>query len=95
MLLAAIHGRMRLVVLDETGRPVQATSAARCFTGRMRDMLLLLATHCTHAGCLVPASQCQGARGANPNAAATGGTVVIANRPSRIRRRGRRDRDML
>jgi hypothetical protein len=60
MILAAIHGRMRLVVVDETGRPVQATSAARCFTGRMRDMLSMLATHCTHPGCLVPASECQG-----------------------------------
>lgn len=60
MLLAAIHGRMRLVVLDETGRPMQATSAARCFSGRMRDMLSMLATHCTHPGCLVPASECQG-----------------------------------
>ncbi len=60
MVLAAIHGRMRLVVLDETGRPMQATSAGRCFTGRMRDLLSMLATHCTHPGCLVPASECQG-----------------------------------
>lgn len=58
--LAAIHGHMRLVVLDETGRPMQATSARRCFTGRLRDMLSMLATHCTHPGCLVPASECQG-----------------------------------
>jgi hypothetical protein len=35
------------------------SSASRLFTGAIRDAVLMTATHCTHDGCIVPASLCQ------------------------------------
>ena len=57
--IASLYGKVRLVVTDDAGRPVQLTSVSRLFTGRLRDLVLMSATRCTHPGCLVRATDCQ------------------------------------
>lgn len=57
--LAALYGKVRMVVTDEFGRPQQMTSASRLFTGNLRQAVLMGATTCTHPGCLVLTSHCQ------------------------------------
>ena len=57
--IASLYGTVRLVVTDDAGRPVQLTSVSRLFTGRLRDLVLMSATRCTHPGCLVRATDCQ------------------------------------
>ncbi len=56
--LAALYGKVRLVVTDEIGRPVQMTKVGRLFTGPMRDAVLMLATRCTHPGCTRQVTDC-------------------------------------
>lgn len=57
--LAALYGKVRLVVVDDHGVPIQMTSASRLFTGRMRDAVLMTAVRCTHPGCHRPATECE------------------------------------
>ena len=57
--LAALYGKIRLVVTDEAGRPLQMSTSSRLFTGRMRDAVLMLATRCTHPGCNRPSTKCE------------------------------------
>jgi hypothetical protein len=57
--LAGIAGKIRIVVRGQDGLPTAMSSASRLFTGAVRDAVLLTATHCTHPGCIVPASRCQ------------------------------------
>jgi len=57
--LAGIAGKIRIVLRGADGLPMAMSSASRLFTGAVRDAVLLTATHCTHPGCIVPASKCQ------------------------------------
>jgi hypothetical protein len=57
--LAGIAGKIRIVLRGQDGLPTAMSSASRLFTGAIRDAVLLTATHCTHPGCIVPASRCQ------------------------------------
>ncbi len=57
--LAGIAGKVRIVLRGSDGLPTAMSSASRLFTGAMRDAVLMTATHCTHDGCIVPASKCQ------------------------------------
>ena len=57
--LAGIAGKIRIVLRGQDGLPIAMSSASRLFTGAIRDAVLLTATHCTHPGCIVPASRCQ------------------------------------
>jgi hypothetical protein len=57
--LAGIAGKIRIVLRGADGLPTTMSSASRLFTGAVRDAVLLTATHCTHPGCIVPASRCQ------------------------------------
>jgi hypothetical protein len=57
--LAGIAGKIRIVLRGADGLPTAMSSASRLFTGAVRDAVLLTATHCTHPGCIVPASRCQ------------------------------------
>ena len=57
--LAALYNKVRLVIVDDNGIPIQITSASRLFTGRIRDAVLMTAVHCTHPGCLRPATECE------------------------------------
>ena len=57
--LAALYGKVRLVVVDDHGVPIQMTSATRLFVGRMRDAVLMTAVRCTHPGCLRPGTKCE------------------------------------
>ena len=57
--LAGIAGKIRIVIRDTNGIPTAMSSASRLFTGAIRDAVLMTATHCTHDGCIVPASLCQ------------------------------------
>ena len=57
--LAALYGKVRLVVIDDSGVPTQMTSATRLFTGRMRDAVLMTAVRCTHPGCIRPGTECE------------------------------------
>jgi hypothetical protein len=59
IVLAAIRGRVRLVVTDERGMVVQMGRARRLFTGAMRDAVLMAATRCTHPGCETPSGESQ------------------------------------
>lgn len=57
--LASLHAKTRLIITDDTGLPIQITSTARLFTGRLRDAVLTTAVRCTHPGCLRPATRSQ------------------------------------
>ena len=57
--LASLYGKMRLVVTDDDGLPIQMTRASRLFTGRMRDAVLMTAIRCTHTGCDRGSTDCQ------------------------------------
>ena len=57
--IAALAGKARIVVRGRDGVPTAMSSATRLFTGALRDAVLMTATHCTHAGCIVPATRCQ------------------------------------
>ncbi len=58
MVLASLAGRIRVVLTGEGGKVVAMTSRQRFFRGARRDAVLLQATRCTHAGCLVAGSKC-------------------------------------
>ncbi|MEX1107147.1 MAG: HNH endonuclease signature motif containing protein [Ilumatobacteraceae bacterium] len=58
-ILAGIAGKVRVILKGADGVPVAMSSATRLFTGVVRDAVLFTATHCTHPGCIVPASRCQ------------------------------------
>lgn len=52
MVVAALLGKVRSVVVAEDGRYVQSSSKQRLFTGPMRDAILLLGGHrCNRPGC--------------------------------------------
>ena len=52
MVVAALLGRIRSVIVADDGRLLHAGSRARLFTGRIRDMILLLGRHrCGRHGC--------------------------------------------
>ena len=57
--LAGLAGKIRIVLRGTDGLPTAMSSAQRLFTGAIRDAVLMTATHCTHDGCIVPASKCQ------------------------------------
>ena len=58
-MLAGIAGKIRIVLRGSDGIPVAMSSAQRLFSGAIRDAVMMTATHCTHVGCIVPASLCQ------------------------------------
>ncbi len=74
--LAALYGKVRMVVTDEIGRPVQMTKTGRLFTGPMRDAVLMLATRCTHPGCTREVTDCH-IDHLVPHS--TGGATTVAN----------------
>lgn len=54
MVVAALLGRIRKVVVTEDGRYVSSGSNQRLFTGKLREMILLLGGHrCNKPGCNV------------------------------------------
>jgi hypothetical protein len=57
--LAGIAGKIRIVIRGADGIPTGISSASRLFAGAVRDAVLMTATHCTHPGCMVPATKCQ------------------------------------
>ena len=46
LLATLLYGRTRRVLLDDSGLPVDAGRFRRFFTGRLRDLIMLQATHC-------------------------------------------------
>jgi hypothetical protein len=52
-------GRVRRVVLDETGVVVDLGRQQRLFSGSARDAVLLQAHRCVAAGCTVPIGRCE------------------------------------
>jgi hypothetical protein len=58
-ILAALYGKIRVVIRDEHGHTIAMSKTSRLFTGALRDAILMSAVRCTHAGCLVSASMCQ------------------------------------
>ncbi len=56
--LAALYGKVRVIATDDIGRPVKMSKIGRLFTGPMRDAVLMLATRCTHPGCLRSVTDC-------------------------------------
>jgi hypothetical protein len=59
VLLAAMQGVVRRVVLDSAGVVVDAGRKRRLFSGVARDLALLLVHQCNHPGCTVPGDLCQ------------------------------------
>jgi hypothetical protein len=57
--LAALYGKIRVVIRDEHGHTIAMSKTSRLFTGALRDAILMSAVRCTHPGCLVGASMCQ------------------------------------
>ncbi|MEO6122696.1 MAG: DUF222 domain-containing protein [Ilumatobacteraceae bacterium] len=52
MIVSALLGRVRSVIVTDDGRYLHATSRKRLFTGKLRDMILLLGRHqCSRHGC--------------------------------------------
>lgn len=52
MIVAALLGKVRSVIVAEDGRFLQATSRKRFFTGKLRETILLLGRHqCSRHGC--------------------------------------------
>ncbi|MGI9644251.1 MAG: DUF222 domain-containing protein [Ilumatobacteraceae bacterium] len=58
LLQAALTGHVRRVVVDSPGRVVDLGHLQRLFTGSARIAATLLARHCSHPGCDIPASGC-------------------------------------
>jgi len=56
---ALFVGQVRKVLTDERGVITHAGRARRLFTGVLRRLVLMAATHCIWPGCDRPASQCQ------------------------------------
>lgn len=59
VIAASLHGLVRRVVIDGAGVVVDAGRKRRLFTGSARELVLLLAGRCGHAGCTVAAERCQ------------------------------------
>ncbi len=59
MLVAAMMGQVRRVVLDSAGVVVDVGRRQRCFTGPVRDAILLTARTCVWPGCSRPATACE------------------------------------
>lgn len=52
MIVAALTGRVRSVIVSDDGRYLHAGSRARLFTGKIREMILMLGRHqCSRHGC--------------------------------------------
>ncbi|MGK0275976.1 MAG: hypothetical protein ACI9N0_002363 [Ilumatobacter sp.] len=54
-----IHGRVRSIITDNTGMPINYGRTRRLFTGPIRAMAKLLGHHCSHPGCNIPTERCQ------------------------------------
>lgn len=59
IVIASIRGQIRRVVTDHRGVVLDMGRRQRLFTGANRQAVLLVATMCTHPGCLVAASLSQ------------------------------------
>ena len=59
LLVAAVNGHVRRVVLDSAGVVVDMGRKQRLFTGPLREAVLLSGRRCLWPGCHVPASACQ------------------------------------
>ena len=59
ILQAALTGHIRRVITDADGVIINLGRTRRCFTGSARIAAKLLATHCGHPGCVVPATFAQ------------------------------------
>lgn len=57
--VAALAGRVRILLRGADGLPAAMSSSSRLFTGALRDAVLSTATQCTHPGCTVRATRCQ------------------------------------
>jgi hypothetical protein len=56
---ASLQGHVRRVVMDSAGVVIEMGRKQRLFTGAARDAAKLMATHCDHPGCGVPATFAQ------------------------------------
>jgi hypothetical protein len=59
VLVAALAGQVRRVVVDGAGVVLDMGRRRRLFTGAARDAVLLGAQHCVWPGCVIPAGRCQ------------------------------------
>jgi hypothetical protein len=59
VVVAALQGVVRRVVVDAAGVVVDAGRKRRLFTGVARDLALVLVHQCGHPGCTVPGDLCQ------------------------------------
>jgi hypothetical protein len=59
VLRAALAGHIRRAVLGADNLPINLGRRARVFTGPARAAAKLLATHCDHPGCGLPADMCE------------------------------------
>ena len=56
---AALNGRLRRIVVDSRGVPVNIGRVQRFFTGPLREVLQMLWKRCFQPGCDVPAGRCE------------------------------------
>ena len=56
---AAINGRMRRIIIDSAGVPIDVGRTRRFFTGPLRDVLMMLWQRCFWPGCDLPAGRCE------------------------------------
>ena len=56
---AAINGRMRRIIVDAAGVPVDVGRTRRFFTGPLREVLMLMSQRCFWPGCDLPAGRCE------------------------------------
>jgi len=56
---AALNGRMRRVIIDAAGVPVDVGRTRRFFTGPLREVLMMLWQRCFWPGCDLPAGRCE------------------------------------
>jgi hypothetical protein len=59
VVLASLYGQIRRVITDGRGVVLDMGHKTRLFTGPARAAVMLIATRCTHPGCLVAASNSQ------------------------------------
>ena len=59
VLRAALAGHIRRAVLGADNLPINLGRKVRVFTGAARDAAKLLAVHCDHLGCGLPAELCE------------------------------------
>jgi len=59
VLRAALAGHIRRAVLGADNLPINLGRKVRVFTGPAREAAILLATHCDHPGCGLPADMCE------------------------------------